>query len=452
MPRLFGTNGVRGVTNQDMNGQLALRLGLAIGTFFEGRIAVGTDTRTSNHMLKNAVVAGLLATGCPVVDAGVLPSPALQYYVKKEDVAAGVIITASHNPPQFNGIKVVDGDGTELAPDREEEIENIYFSQTWTPASWDQVGQVTSASPIPDYIRGVMQQVDREAIARRRYTVVADCGNGAGCLAYPQLLRRLGCRVITLHAQPDGTFPGRDAEPTPDNVELLLSTVTAGKADLGIAFDGDADRAIFVDERGRYVYGDKTLALMAAHLVRREGGVVVTPVSTSSCVEEMVTAAGGEVVYTRVGSPLVARKMIEIQAVFGGEENGGLIFPQHQYCRDGGMASAALLELMAQREEPLSELVAEVPDYALVKSKVACSHQDKPAVMESFRQRAQNEGLKTDTTDGVKIEGEGGWVLVRPSGTEPIIRIYAQSKRQHQAERLASHYREWVEELVAEKG
>ncbi|MGC9554127.1 MAG: phosphoglucosamine mutase [Thermoplasmatota archaeon] len=452
MARLFGTNGVRGVTNEDMNGQLALCLGLAIGTFFEGRIAVGTDTRTSNQMLKNAAVAGLLATGCPVVDAGVLPSPALQYYVKNHRCAAGVIVTASHNPPQFNGIKVVDGDGTELDPDREEEIESIYFSQTWKPASWDGVGQVTSASPIPDYIRGVVHQVDGEAIARRRYTVVADCGNGAGCLAYPQLLRRLGCRVITLNAQPDGTFPGRDAEPTPDNLELLLSTVGSCGADLGIAYDGDADRAIFVDERGRYVYGDKTLAMMAAHLVRREGGVVVTPVSTSSCVEEMVTEAGGRVAYTRVGSPIVARAMREMEATFGGEENGGLIFPRHQYCRDGGMASAALLELMAQREEPLSELVAEVPDYALVKSKVACSHQNKPAVMESFRQRAQNEGLETDTTDGVKIVAEEGWVLVRPSGTEPIIRIYAQSRQQRQAEQMASRYREWVEELVAEKG
>jgi len=452
MPRLFGTNGVRGVTNEDMNTELALNLGKAIGTFFGGTVAIGTDTRTSNTMLKNAVTAGMLATGCRVLDAGMLPSPALQLYVKENKVTAGVIITASHNPPQFNGIKVADSDGTELGKDKESQIEEVYFNQKWKLASWDAVGHVVSVTPNESYLRSVLRQVNREPIRKKAFTVVLDCGNGAGSGIYPHLVRELGCRVITLNAQPDGTFPGRESEPTPENISLLLSMMEEGDADVGIAYDGDADRAIFVDEQGIYVSGDKTLALTAAHMVKRtRGGTVVTPVSTSSCVEDMVSLNGGEVVYTAVGSPIVARKMMELDAIFGGEENGGLIFPNHQYCRDAGMASAAVLELMAQRDMPLSALVAEVPPYAVVKTKVPCSHETKEEVMRAIIHRAQAEDKCIDDTDGVKIIEEDGWALMRPSGTEPIMRIYVESKQQDRAEHFARTYEQWVLDIMAEK-
>ncbi|MGC9307437.1 MAG: phosphoglucosamine mutase [Thermoplasmatota archaeon] len=445
MSRLFGTNGVRGVTNDDMNVELALNLGRAIGTFFAGDIAIGTDTRTSNEMLKQAVVAGITSTGCDVFDAGLVPSPVLQYYVRQHDLAAGVIITASHNPPQFNGIKVVAGDGTELGAETEEQIEGIYFSQTWTTSAWHDVGMVQSVAAIGGYLDGVTASVDVAAIAEKQFTVVADCGNGAGCVVYPYLLRQLGCRVITLNAQPDGTFPGRNAEPVEENVGELVSLMQSSDADLGVAYDGDADRAIFVDENGGYVSGDKTLAITAAHAVAEHGGIVVTPVSTSSCVEEMVKQKGGTVHYTQVGSPIVARKMIEVDATFGGEENGGLIFPGHQYCRDGGMATAALLEIMALRDMPLSALAAEVPSYALVKTKVSCPHERKQEIMQAFIDAEEGE---VDTTDGAKVMFDDAWVLVRPSGTEPIIRVYVEATEPSRAEELAERYRNRIAELV----
>jgi len=452
MSRLFGTNGVRGVTNEDMNAELALNLGRAIGTFFNGAIAIGTDTRTSNAMLKHAVTAGMLATGCHVLDAGMLPSPALQLYVKENAVTAGVIITASHNPPQFNGIKVVDSDGTELGRDKETQIEKVYFNQNWKLALWADVGHVVSVAPNEDYLQSVLRQVNRETIRKKTFKVVLDCGNGAGSRIYPYLIRKLGCQVITLNAQPDGMFPGRESEPTPENICLLLSMMKDGDADMGIAYDGDADRAIFVDEQGIYVSGDKTLALTAAHMVTRTGGgTVVTPVSTSSCVEDMVLLNGGEVVYTAVGSPIVARKMIELNAIFGGEENGGLIFPDHQYCRDAGMTSAAVLELLAQRDMPLSSLVEEVPLYTVVKTKVPCSYEIKEEVMRAIISRAQAEDKCIDDTDGVKIIEEDGWVLMRPSGTEPIMRIYAESKQHDKAEGFARTYMQWVLDIMAEK-
>ncbi len=446
MTRLFGTNGVRGVVNEDMNTELALNLGMAIGTFFSAPLAIGTDTRTSNHMLKNAVVSGLLSTGCVVYDADVSPSPALQYYVKTNEVAGGVIITASHNPPEFNGIKVVDGDGTELAREKEKRIEDIFFGRKWKREKWDRIGTVQEVDTIHPYIDAIISSIDIEKIKKRKFTVVLDCGNGAGSSTGPYILSKCGCRVLTLNSNPDGTFPGRNAEPLKENVGDLLTAVKEWKADVGIAYDGDADRAIFVDENGDYIYGDKTLSIVSGYMVEKEGGVVVTPVSTSSCVEDFVKEKGGSVVYTKVGSPIVARKMIEIQATFGGEENGGLIFPRHQYCRDAGMATAAILEIMTLKKKELSELVGEIPHYFLVKTKVKCTHEKKEEIMKKFLQMEKNE---IDLTDGAKICFDDGWVLVRPSGTEPIIRIYAEGKREERAEERAQEYKNKLEKIIS---
>ena len=440
MQRLFGTNGVRGVTNESMTVELAVKLGKAVGSYVQGNIALATDTRTSSGMLKNAVTAGLLSTGCNVYDAGVAPSPALQYYVKRSEADAGVIITASHNPPEFNGIKVVDADGTELPREKEEKIEELYFSGRFQLADWKEIGTLYDVEVLDLYMDGILSQVNVERIKEKRYRVVLDCGNGAACVIMPYILSQMA-EVVTLNAQPDGTFPGRNSEPTEDNIRDLMRTVKAIGADLGIAYDGDADRAIFVDGEGSYVYGDKSLAIVAGYMVERDGGTVVTPVSTSSCVEEYVRKKGGNVVYTRVGAPIVARKMIEIGALFGGEENGGLIFSNHQYCRDAGMASAAMLEVMAAKERTLSELVKEVPSYALVKTKVRCEKKD---IIERLKEKIQ-EG-RCDYTDGIKVYTEDGWVLMRPSGTEPILRIYAEGKSEKEAQQLISRYRSLVEE------
>ena len=440
--RLFGTNGVRGVVNEDMTPELALRLGKAIGSYFNGNIVIATDTRTANEMLKNAVISGLIATGNNVFDAKIVPTPALQYYVKNTEVDAGVMITASHNPPQFDGIKVIDKDGTELARSKEEEIERIYFNKDFKIASWNEIGKVYDIDVTDFYIEGVLDLIKKEEIKKHGFKVVVDCGNGAACFTMPYLIGEVAT-VVSLNAHPDGNFPARQPEPTLDNIKDLIAAVKSMKADIGIAFDGDADRAIFVDENGNFIHGDKSLALMAGYKVEKKGGVVVTPVSTSSCVEEYVKSKGGSVVYTKVGSPIVARKMIDIKATFGGEENGGLIFPEHQYCRDGGMASVAMLELMALKEKNLSELISEIPDYKMVKTKVECKEKEK--VMEKLKKKVEGNA---DYTDGIKIFFENGWVLIRPSGTEPIIRIYSQSKDERIAREMAEKYKKMIKEIA----
>ncbi len=438
MTRLFGTNGIRGVVGQDMTASLALDVGRAAGTFFEGgRIAIGNDTRTSSPMLKAAVISGLTAGGCIVEDLGTAPSPAIQYYVKTHRVEGGVIITASHNPREYNGIKVIDPRGMEASREHEEGIERVYFRKAFRQASWDAVGRVAKVNRCnQDYLDAIVRLVDVDRIHDAGLKVVLDCGNGASCLTSPYLVRHLGCHVATLNAQPDGSFPGHPPEPREEHVGELMEMVVDSASDLGVVHDGDADRVVFVDEEGHYVHGDRSLALLAGYVVGREGGgVVVTPVSSSSCVEDMVKASGGRVLYTKVGAPLVARRMFEEGAVFGGEENGGLIFPRHQYCRDGAMGLAVVLELMATEQASLSDILSKIPKYSLVKTSVPCPAELKGRALEALASRF--EGKAIDTTDGVKVTHEEGWVLARPSGTESIFRVFSEGKTQKEAERLS---------------
>ncbi len=438
IPRLFGTNGIRGVVGQDMTVDLALRVGKATGSFLgEGPVAVGRDTRTSGPMLRDAVVAGLLATGHDVVDAGVVPTPALQYFVHTGRFAGGIVVTASHNPAEFNGIKVIDSMGMEVSRPEEERIEARYFEERFSLADWKAVGHVQEdRTAIGAYLGGILSKVDVDAIRAQRFKVVVDCGNGASCVTSPALLARLGCDVVSLNGHPDGGFPGRPPEPVRENLASLLNLVKESKADLGVAHDGDADRAIFVDELGRFVFGDRTLALVAREIVKEKGGTVVTPVSSSQCLEDVVRVAGGTVRYTRVGAPLVARAMYETGATFGGEENGGMIFPEHQFCRDGAMSLAKMLEILARARRSLSKLLSELPAYSLHKMSVRYPPERRDAILARMRDLAK--GLRVDDIDGIKVHFDDGWVLVRPSGTEPIFRIFAEAKTDERAKALAA--------------
>lgn len=444
---MFGTNGVRGVVNEFMDGQLALEVGKAIGTFMKGRVAIGCDSRTSADMVKSACAAGLMAAGADVLDLGLLPTPALQFFVKNENVAGGVMITASHNPPEFNGIKAIDCDGTEMPREKEVAIESIYFQKRFSNPDWRKVGvSAPSAGAIASYQNAVLAKVDRKEIQKAGLKVVLDCANGAGSVCSPHILEELGVRTITLNCNPLGTFPGHPSEPTEEHLKDLMAMVRETGANLGIAHDGDADRTIFVDDNGKFVYGDKSLAVIAGAMVAENGGgTVVTPVSTSLCVEEVVKCSGGELVYTRVGAPIVARKMIEIDALFGGEENGGLIFPQHQYCRDAAMTAAKMIEVLAV-EGPLSSLLQKVPNYCLDKRKLVCPESAKEVVLKAVCEAFAEQ--RVDTTDGVKVFFEGGWTLIRPSGTEPIFRIYSEGRTEQSAQQIADHCEKVVREIL----
>ena len=448
VPRLFGTNGVRGIVNsKEMDCQFALRLGMAIGTFMKGTVMIGTDARTSNEMIKSACASGLMATGCNVLDCGIVPTPALQYAVKTGKVAGGVMITASHNPPEFNGIKCIDSDGTEMSRSNEEKIEALYHRQEFTRAEWTKLGRIhPHTAAIERYVGTILSKIDAIAIRRANLRVAVDCGNGAASLVTPKLLERLGVRYVTLNADPNGAFPGHDSEPTPENTKDIVELVKSGGFDFGFVPDGDAERTIFVDETGRYLHGDRSLAIVAHYICKqKEGRLVVTNVASSKCVEDAVKMAKGTIIFTRVGSPIIARAMMDKGGVFGGEENGGLIFADFQYCRDGAMAAAKMLEIVAKGGK-LSKLNDAIPSYSQFKTKTPCPENRKEAVLKALE--SERRGERVDTTDGVKVFFEDGWVIVRPSGTEEVFRIFSEATTAKRANDLAEEYRKRVEKLV----
>ncbi|MCL1905349.1 MAG: phosphoglucosamine mutase, partial [Methanomassiliicoccaceae archaeon] len=435
MVRLFGTNGVRGVVNEDLTVDLAIKLGKAIGLFFGKSVAIASDTRNSGSMIKNAVSSGLMSVGVDVIDLGITPTPSLQYYVGTHEVMGGVMITASHNPPQFNGIKCVGPTGRELTREDEEEIESFY-SEDIECNAWDSIGMITNdGTATEDHIDAVIRHVDSEAIRKAELTAVLDCANGAAFRSAPMLLEKLNVRSVTLNANPQGDFPGHPSEPTKENLKDLISLMGTVKADIGIAHDGDADRTVFISDDGKFVNGDKSLAIMSKYMLGDSKGQIVTPVSSSSMVEEVVKEAGGNVIYTAVGSPKVAKMMMDSKAIFGGEENGGLIFPEHQLCRDGAMTVAKMLECIVKKGK-MSEQLITLPVYYTEKRKIDCPNEIKEDLLTFLK--AVSQDAEADMTDGLKLLYEDGWVLARPSGTEPKFRIYSESRNEGTAKQRAN--------------
>lgn len=443
MKRLFGTFGVRRLANTELTPEFASKIAASYGTLVKGKVAVGGDTRTSTEMIKHAVISGLLSSGCDVVDLGYLPTPAVQYAVRNY-YDAGIIITASHNPPKYNGLKLVDSDGIGTPDETEIEIEEIFFNDNPDRVSWDEIGEVENNSSIlEEYIQEVIKRVDEDEIRKAKLKVIVDCGSGAACFTTPYILRELGCEVITMNCQPDGFFPGRDPEPTEPNLKELIEVVKATGANVGFAHDGDADRTICIDEDGSFVFGDKSFALVEKYMLKENnGGLIVTTVATSTAIYDIANEYNGEVTATRVGDLIVARELKDKNGLFGGEENGGLIFPDFVYGRDAALSTAKVVEILAKEGKPLSKLVEELPVYYSEKMKIECPDDIKQEILQKIA--AETSEFEVDTTDGVKIIKDEGWVIIRPSGTEPIFRCFSEAKTEEKAKEMA----EWGISLI----
>lgn len=448
--RLFGTNGVRGVVGKDLTPELVLAIGEALGSMRTGRIAVGRDTRTSGEMLIKALKAGLLSMGCDVVDCGVLPTPALQYIVK-DKFDGGAMITASHNPPEYNGVKIIEPDGTEMGDEETILLEQRIFDHSFSTVPWDRAGsEIQSPALIEQYIEGITRQFPDTP--GKNMTVVVDPGSGPACITTPKILTKLGCRVLTINGVMDGTFPGRLPEPSAEGLMTCAALVTSSGAAFGVAHDGDADRAVFIDENGRFIEENQQFALIARHICRKRAGVIVTPVSTGHIIETVATQENSTVVYTPVGSIYVARTMRSLlvqgtPVIFGGEGNGGLIYPDHQFCRDGGMTAAIMVSILASTKKTLSELVDELPPRVILKEKFASHEGDR--IINYIKTRYPSEIL--DETDGVKIHKNDSWILVRASGTEPIVRVIIDSDSQEQAQQLYTEITTHISQLPSQK-
>ena len=449
--RLFGTNGVRFVPGVSHDLDFAIDLAEAIGTYFgSGEVLLGQDGRLSSPALANAAVAGLLSSGRDVAEAGLVPTPALQYGVKTLGLKGGVMVTASHNPPHYNGLKVSGSDGVEVPHLDEQRIEKIYFDRSQTKADWKSIG-VARPEPavVRNYISGIISKVNAKAIAERKFTVVMDLGNGAQSMAAPYLVEALGCKLITINAVVDGNFPGRGPEPTPDTLKDLSAAVKSVGADLGVAYDGDGDRSIFCDENGRVLWGDQTGCFVADFVLsKHRGGTVVTSVASSQAIEAVARKHSAKVLRTRVGSVDIARTILERGAVFGFEENGGCIYQPHIAVRDGGMTTGLMLECLAGRGMAFSKALSfVVPRYYQAKTKVEMGRKSADAVMRAVERQAKGE---VERTDGIKLwTGEHSWVLIRPSGTEPIVRVFGEAESQEAADQLVKKFERVVKSSSA---
>jgi phosphomannomutase/phosphoglucomutase len=435
---MFGTNGVRGIINEDFTVELVLNLSRAAGSLLgPGLVGIARDSRMGGEMFTQLVTSGLTSTGCSVVNLGLVPSPTLQYMIPRLGCIAGVMVTASHNPPQFNGIKVIGSNGIEISRETEKQIELLYRSNKFKLADWNKIGQVTHYdSAIDVYLEGIKSLIDIDRIKNRKLKVIVDCANSVGSLATPRLLRELGCTVVSLNSQLDGSFPGRNPEPIPENIKDLALAVRVTGADLGIAHDGDADRATFVDETGRVLWGDQSFALIASRvLAKKHGSTLVTPVSSGRLIEDVARKAGAKIDWTTVGSVDVSHRLEETGAELGGEENGGVFYPAHQPVRDGAMTAAQVIELIALEGKTLSQLVSELPVYFNTKVKVHVPQEKKELLLKALLELSKD--MNCITLDGVKIIHDDGWILIRPSGTEPIYRCFAEGKTQETADRLS---------------
>jgi phosphomannomutase/phosphoglucomutase len=448
--RLFGTNGIRGIVNKELTPQMATRAGAAVGTFFKhGNLVVGHDARTSSPLLTRAVIAGLNSTGCNVLFAGMVPTPALQNWVRQHKAAGGVMITASHNPAEYNGIKVIWKDGIELSREQEIEIENAYFDGQIDFAEWDFLGETRELNGlVEEYVSAIKKHVNVDAIRKKRYHVVVDPANSVGSLTGPRLLHELGCKVTEINAKMDGTFPGRLPEPRPENLGGLSLMVKATGADLGVAFDSDGDRAIFADENGEIVAGDRSFALTEKYfLIDNPGEKVVTSISSSTMIKDVADQYNGEVVWTKIGSVTVSQTMKKLKAKLGGEEYGGIFYGPHQPVRDAAMATALILDIMAKTGEKLSTLLSELPQYFIGKGRIECPEKFKQRILQKLIE--QSRGLNVSTLDGIKIWfKDKSAILVRPSGTEPVYRLYAEAKTARKATRLINEYSSLVKKII----
>ncbi|MCU1267811.1 MAG: Phosphoglucosamine mutase [Acidobacteria bacterium] len=436
---------MRGVVGETFTPEVAVGFSQAFGTYLDGgRILVCRDTRPSGPMVRAAVIAGLLASGCEVIDLGIAPTPSLQLAIRWLEADGGIAITAGHNPSQWNALKFVRGDGLYLNPTQAEELLDIFHQGEFAKAAWDKIQPaIRREDPIDHHIELLKSIFDVEAIRKSRPRVAVDCCNGACSRLIPRWLKEIGCEVLAINDDPGATFP-HAPEPKPETMAQLSAVVKAGRADIGFAHDADGERLGIVTELGQALSEELTLVLAARIRLEQLPGTVVTNVSTTSALDRVAALHGGTVVRTQVGQTYISEGLIELNGVLGGEGSGGVTVPELHLTHDSAAAVGLILEGLARSGTPVSKLVQDLPRLTMLKHNLQVEPNRLYSVLQNFRIAIERDELTYDLTDGIKVVLPQGWIHVRASNTESIIRVIVEAEETT----AAQHLLDWVRDRI----
>ena len=446
-PLKVSISGVRGIIGESLTPQITARFVSAFGTYLgPGQVLVGQDTRPSGTMLKKAVLSALLATGCQPIELGVLPIPTILFLTIEKKAKGAVAITASHNPAEWNGLKFIGPEGLYLRSSQFEEFLDIFHQGEFTYVQAERIKPALQEKNAGElHLHRIVSRLKINLIRRRRFRVVADCANGAGAILLPKLLQELGCETFFLNISSGGSFV-RKSEPAAVNLAELCGQVREYKADLGLAQDVDADRLALVDEKGRALGEDLTLALAVEHVLGRKRGPVAVNLSASMAIDEIAAKYKVPVYRTKIGETNVVEAMLENEAVIGGEGNGGVIWPEVHPCRDSLTASGLILEMLAESRRSLSGSAAKFKKYHLLKDKINCPAELAFRAVVELRHRYQKETICT--MDGLKIIWPNSWVHLRPSNTEPVIRLIAEARTASRSQELVRKFKKEIRAII----
>ncbi|AEH06033.1 phosphoglucosamine mutase [Methanothermococcus okinawensis] len=445
--RLFGTSGIR---MKNLNPEIAYKIGFAVSQIAKN-VVIGRDTRTTGGLIKNALITGLLNGGADITNIGIVPTPTLGFSARDYDI--GIMITASHNPPEYNGIKLFNRDGTAFRPEQEKQIEKIVFNKDFKRADWNCIGNVwKDETAIKRYRDFILKHIDID----KHYNVVVDCANSAGCVVSPYLFTDVGAHVISVNAHIDGRFVGRMPEPNEKNLYETMKMIRGlnerdktdngsnsngnniNKKYIGIAHDGDADRMIAIDEKGRLTDFDKLLAIFSRYIVEKTNKkTIITTVDASMSIDVYLKDLNVNIIRTKVGDVAVSEALNKYNAIFGGEPSGTWIHRDIHLTPDGILSGLRILEMMEFYDKKLYELIDEVPSYVNLREKFPCPDNKKLDIMNYVIEHGEKiYRVIPETIDGARFNLDDGWVLIRPSGTEPYIRIRVEAKNPNMAKEL----------------
>lgn len=446
---MVSVSGIRGIVGDGLDPIVVSRYASAYADFVgKGTVVVGRDSRRTGESVKAALVGALTAKGLDVVDIGVTPTPTVLYAVKTSEARGGVAVSASHNPNEWNALKLLNAEGEFMTPDEHERMKRALDATTERYVAWDKVGTVTRDPDALERHQAAalgMEALDLEAIRARKFKVVLDCVNGAGAWFMPEYLRRLGCDVVEIDCERTGVFP-RLPEPLPNNLTKTMAATKEAGADLGVVVDPDVDRLVLIDERGEPFGEEYTVAMAADFVLSKTEGDAVVNLSTTRAVEDVAKRRGVECWRTPVGEANVVKKMKEVGAAIGGEGSGGVIYPGLHYGRDALVGSAFALQRLVEFGGTLSEYKASLPQYRIAKRTFPIGDADPDAALAKIAEKFAGERLRLE--DGVRVDFEESWVHFRKSNTEPILRLVAEARTDEEAEREMAKYVEYLETLI----